>query len=218
MSLDFDAVSGELLNIADAGPSDILGPFTIHAWIKPDSVTSVRRIVAKWGSSTAERQYMLQLNVAKVDGRSGGTTNNDNITGPTSVSANVWSAVAYRRSTSGVGGEHGIWLNGADEGHEATATGNNNSAAPVRIATDNIDSNHFDGKIAEVAIWDAYLTPAEIGALARGIAAVQIRRQNLVGYWPLFGLADPEADYTGGGNATYGGSPTRFAHAPVARF
>ena len=43
----------------------------------------------------------------------------------------------------------------------------------------------MDGKIAEVGIWNAALTTAEIASLASGIICDKIRPQSLVFYAPL---------------------------------
>ncbi len=42
-----------------------------------------------------------------------------------------------------------------------------------------------DGRIAEVGIWNAALTAAEIASLAKGMACDKIRPQSLVFYAPL---------------------------------
>lgn len=43
----------------------------------------------------------------------------------------------------------------------------------------------FDGRIAEVGIWNAALTAAEIASLAKGMTCDKVRPQNLVFYAPL---------------------------------
>lgn len=43
----------------------------------------------------------------------------------------------------------------------------------------------YDGLIAEVGIWNAALTPAEVASLAKGMTCDKIRPQNLAFYAPL---------------------------------
>lgn len=47
--------------------------------------------------------------------------------------------------------------------------------------------NYWNGKIGEVAIWNARLNANEISALAKGFSPTQIRRDNLKLYMPLAG-------------------------------
>lgn len=46
-------------------------------------------------------------------------------------------------------------------------------------------SSFFDGKIAEVGIWNAALTTAEVASLAKGMTCDKVRPQSLVFYAPL---------------------------------
>jgi hypothetical protein len=43
----------------------------------------------------------------------------------------------------------------------------------------------MDGKIAEVGIWNAALTAAEVASLAKGMTCDKVRPQSLVFYAPL---------------------------------
>jgi hypothetical protein len=45
--------------------------------------------------------------------------------------------------------------------------------------------NYFNGRIAEVGIWNVALTAAEIASLAKGMTCDKVRPQNLVFYAPL---------------------------------
>ena len=77
-----------------------------------------------------------------------------------------------------------------DGGNSATSTGSALNPAPTRI---NIGARFssssaglfFDGQIAEVGIWNAALTAAEIASLAKGMTCDKVRPQSLVFYAPL---------------------------------
>jgi hypothetical protein len=45
--------------------------------------------------------------------------------------------------------------------------------------------NFYSGQLAEVGIWNAALTPAEIASLAKGMTCDKVRPQSLVFYAPL---------------------------------
>ena len=77
-----------------------------------------------------------------------------------------------------------------DGGNSATSTGSALNPSPTRI---NIGARFFtsspglffDGLIAEVGIWNAALTAAEIASLAKGMTCDKVRPQSLVFYAPL---------------------------------
>ncbi len=48
-----------------------------------------------------------------------------------------------------------------------------------------VTDREFDGRIAEVAIWDVILTADEAAILSKGYSPLFVRPQNLVAYWPL---------------------------------
>jgi hypothetical protein len=76
-----------------------------------------------------------------------------------------------------------------DGGNSATSTGSALNPAPTRI---NIGARFaassaglfMDGRIAEVGIWNAALTAAEIASLAKGMTCDKVRPQSLVFYAP----------------------------------
>lgn len=79
-----------------------------------------------------------------------------------------------------------IYLNGA----AGTSSGTNFSVAPTRFHM----GGYWNGAVytpvgnnilADVAVWNAALTQAEISALARGLSPLRIRPGNLVALWPL---------------------------------
>ena len=74
----------------------------------------------------------------------------------------------------------------------ASGTSNTTSVSPSGINTFDIGTrysptlgNYLNGLIAEVGIWNADLTAAEIAALAKGMTCDKIRPQSLVFYSPL---------------------------------
>jgi hypothetical protein len=64
-------------------------------------------------------------------------------------------------------------------------TQNINNATGIKIGTLAGGSQFPDGRIAEVGIWNAALTAAEIASLAKGMTCDKVRPQSLVFYAPL---------------------------------
>jgi len=99
---------------------------------------------------------------------------------------------------------------------------NSSSGAPSGInrtsigrVGDSTPGNHFKGRIAEAAVWDAALTDVEVAALAAGVSPLRVRSGNLKGYWAVFGVS-PETDFSGRGNNLTVTGTTIADHAPVA--
>ncbi len=73
-------------------------------------------------------------------------------------------------------------------------------------------SLYFDGTIAEVGIWNAALTAAEVASLAKGMTCDKVRPQSLVFYAPL---VRDLIDYKGGLTLTNNNSATVANHPRV---
>lgn len=80
-------------------------------------------------------------------------------------------------------------------------------------AYDDGSAEHWDGKIAEVAIWNRILTAAEAAMLGKGFSPLFIRN-GLVFYMPLMGNGSSEVDIIGGGSGTVTGA-IKAAHPPM---
>lgn len=76
-----------------------------------------------------------------------------------------------------------------------------------------------DGDMGEVGIWNVALTTLEWAALGLGVSVLKIRRESLVGYWPIEGIDSPEPDLSGNKfNMTVNGTPLRSNHVPIAPY
>jgi hypothetical protein len=72
---------------------------------------------------------------------------------------------------------------------------------------------YLDGMVAEVAIWSAALTDAEVAILALGYLPLAVRPQSLVAYWRL--IRDTDEDIVGGYSLTAVNGPSIGAHCRV---
>jgi hypothetical protein len=84
----------------------------------------------------------------------------------------------------------------------------------IGAKVDDAPNWHHDGLGGHFAIWNVALIIAEIVALARGVNPLRVRRASLKGYWPVFGVHDPEIDLIAGNNMTLSGTPLRAAIGP----
>jgi hypothetical protein len=220
MARDFPGSNSNYLSITNpAGTLDITGTaLTIAAWVRVDAFASASRAIAsKYGSGTGDNQYILYVNssgklVCEV-GDSGGV---DRATGATTVTTSAWLHTVGRKNGVGASALQ-VFLNGVTD---ATASSNRS----IQDTTDNFvigngqaNAFPFDGRIAEVALWNVALTAAEIAALAKGVSPLLVRPKNLAAYYPLWGVgAAGEPDLSGNAQAlTETGTVGVLDHAPV---
>ena len=127
------------------------------------------------------------------------------------VSSNTWFHACAVEAASN---DHRLFLNGANKSTTSL------SKTPVSInalnvGTDRINNNNVSlltGQIAEVGIWNAALTDAEVASLAKGMTCDKIRPQNLVYYAPLVRNL---IDQKGGRTITNNGGATVATHPRV---
>lgn len=113
---------------------------------------------------------------------------------------------------------HKIYVNGNEEGSDTTGvmpSGLDNTT--IAALNHNNRSYYFDGRIAEVGIWNAALTDAEVKILAAGFSPLFVRPQNLVGYWPLVRKTsdNKSIDKVGGFTLNEYNTPGQSAHPPI---
>lgn len=172
-------------------------PGTMAMWFKPANLTSFQQLL--YVINTANTSYFgigydgantfgLGDNVAYCEA-SLASVNQVGVS-PTGGTANVWMHIAgvFNSGTSRT-----AYLNGA-AGSVST-----NSAVPTTMNRTDIGhfaaTNPLNGSMAEIAIWTAALTAAEILSLAKGASPLSVRPEQLVRYWPVFGNG-AEADVT----------------------
>lgn len=161
--------------------------------------------------SAGQCQYMVFLNEPGHANQLGlyvrdqVSLNHDQFVYCTTVpTTSAWHNFVATLDWSGSGNNMLAYLDGVQCG----ATGVTNIAAIVSLGASmwiggspasfgNGPATHFTGHIAETAIWSARLSAGEVQSLATGQSPANVQRANLVGYWPLLGLASPEPDLSG---------------------
>ena len=178
-------------------------PMTFAAWFNCDQNTGAEGIVAT-GQPGSTDYHVLQVN-GNVGGdpiRAGSSTGTfRSATSSTGYTVGQWHHGAASFDSSSPYRQ--VWLDGGSKGTDTSANvattptvteiGRRPSGSPVE----------FNGRIAEVGIWDVVLTDAEVAMLAAGFAPPFVRPESLVCYVPLDGaFIDVK-----GGNWTENGTP-----------
>ena len=154
-------------------------------WFNADQVTTNDYLVSV--SSSANAYFALAIFGANAGDPVGafdfstsygpflGLTTTGYSAGTWTHAAGVWSSLSSRTA----------YINGGSSG---TNTSSQNAITLTRAqiaANAAAATNRMNGLIAEVGIWNAALTDAEIASLAKGMTCDKIRPQSLVFYAPL---------------------------------
>lgn len=215
MARFFDDASSEYLENDTAVVGDV--PLTLAAWIYSDDVASGddQSIIFVGDKDVSGAHFMLRYDATDpgdfILARHRASGPQGNATAGT-VTVNTWhhAAAVFASDTSRT-----AYFNGSPGSEETTnVTG---AITPDRIsigrAGDSSPGNHFSGRIAETAVWDAALTAPEIASLSKGFSPLFIRPQNLVFYAPL--IRDEDLDRVGGLSLTAFNTPTVAEHTRV---
>lgn len=133
----------------------------------------------------------------------------------TSFTANTWNhaAATFTSATS-----RAAYLNGGGKGTDATSRSPTINSLTVGGFSSGSLFGAMNGRLAEIGLWDAALTDAEVTSLANGTSPLRVRPQNLRCYWPLYGTGSPEPNYARNStdySLTLQAAPTQISHAPV---
>ena len=212
MARAFLAASTEYLSVASAPVT--AAPLTMACWFNANDVTTNYTLMGVGDSASLERFNMLVRGAVGGDPLSfraqdsGGGTNADTSSG---YSANTWHhgcAVAVSST------DRTVYLDGGNAGTSAVAHTPASIDRTVLAATAHSTiTQHFDGELAEAAIWNAALDADEAAALGAGFSPLLIRPQSLVFYVPL--VRDDDNDLIGGLSLTANGTPTVDPHPRV---
>ena len=212
-SLDLESSSSQYAKITDGSQTglDITGDITIELWTKWESLPSSNSptwLVGRYNGtiSASSYQFYIYNNAGTPQIRiiicSGSNIDvlSKNYTPPTGEWIHL--AVTWDASTSTAE----FYVNGSSIGTAiGTYTSNNNATADFNIgAGDSSPNGYFDGKMANLRIWDDVRTQSEI-ADNRYNLNLTPGSNNLIDVWKL------DNDYvseSGNNNLTASGSPT----------
>jgi hypothetical protein len=183
MAYQFVKASNQFLSINDTAILDVTGAITLACHAKRNAdLSTAQSLISKY-ESPSNRSYILQINTSGgLSSRFArdGTTNFISGANSTSTIPTNWSHLATTWTPNVVGAI--MYLNGIAGGTPSSS--NSNSVIYSGSANLTIGSG-YGGEIAEVGIWSAALSAAEIASLAKGMTCDKIRPQSLVFYAPL---------------------------------
>ena len=182
MAYDFTAASSQYLSTASAPVTSV--PFTMACWMRPSNAGSVG-VQLSLGDIGSNNRYLIYQSANTIYAAAASSSTLDqSLINNGSPPNNTWghTAAVFAATNS-----RQIYFNGT------AGTLNTGSVNPTGIDSlliaghyaDGVYKNFFDGDLAEVGIWNAALTAAEIASLAKGMTCDKIRPQNLVFYAPL---------------------------------
>lgn len=225
MAVDFDGSTQYLNRANEVHPP---GNLTLSCWANSDTQDgNERTLVAVSHTSTASRVARLQTAsaaappnlYAQVINNAVGINHRANVA--TQLPLSTWyHAGGTFSSTSSVI----AYLNGVAGSAVQTVSGAIATTNSLQIGALNFGGTilqFFNGRIAEVALWNVVLTAAEMLILSKGYSPLFVRRANLKAYWPLFGRFNPEPMTGGLGVAgvaqdlTLINSPLQSAHPRI---
>lgn len=175
-------------------------PVTISAWFYPTSNSNAMQIAGLSDNTSAAVFTQLRFagspgtNAVQASSRNGATV--ATASSSTGATVNAWNhGVATFTSAT----RRDAYLNGGNGGNNTTSrTWPTANTFSVGATINNTVTQPYDGRIAEVGIWNVVLDADEISALAKGICPNIIRPSSLISYYPLIGEFSPEIDVKGG--------------------
>jgi hypothetical protein len=205
MAYNFTSASSQRLSIASTPVTAT--PLTMSAWFRRATISANTALVCL--SQPAAPAHILSLRSNLQVGAGSFDGNFAQSLSGTTVSQDVWThgAGVWASTTSRTAYQNGV-----------AGTTNTSSINPTvdRIGIGALNrtspAEFFNGDIAEVGIWNAALTAAEIASLADGMTCDKVRPQSLVFYAPL---VRDLIDYKGGLTITNNNTATVANHPRV---
>lgn len=201
------------------------------AALLPRTVTTAPLTLSAWFSATAANGTIVYVgNGAIADGWWLGINPTGNIEAIT-INNNFASYAVAATSTAITGSAwtHGCgvftsdasrtaYLNAGSAVTETTSVipaGTINTVAIACARPNGAIIGYFNGRIAEVGIWNVALTAAEVASLARGVSPLLVRPGSLFAYWPLIGRVSPDLELLNGLSVNVVNSPPHADHTRV---
>ncbi len=191
VSRNVDSGGASYLQAANTG-LQLTGEMTVSHWIKVDVIQGYSLARA---SQTPQR-YCWGIH---IDASSYGAFLGDNGFNATHVNGTIdprpghWDHVVFR-VTGGTGMQ--MYVNGFLDGAATSSYALTTSVELLTFGGWGDHSNVMDGKLKDVAIWNAALNYEEISRLYTGFCPYYVRPGNIRGYWPLGESSSAEHDYS----------------------
>lgn len=184
--------------------------FSVSCWVRPTTLSATQSLVSIGDVDTNNEQWRLTTSAGQKARWSAQTSAGEAFaTSTASLVTGTWAHVCGVETSAT---SRAVWLNGTSN----TNTTNRSPAGAdtlrigAKVTTGTLDS--ADGDIAEVAVWNAALSSAEIAILAAGYSPLFVRPESLVFYMPL---VRSDVEVVGGLAMTAVASPTVSNHVRV---
>lgn len=193
-------------------------PLTLACWFKPTTTTGTQYLLALLTAGTANRGFALGHITGTPFAFERGDALGQGNAG-SALTAGTWGHVAGTFQ-SGTTGARTSYINGV-AGTASTATvatpptPDRTEVGAYNPSVAGTFANFASGVFAEVGIWNAALTAAELASLAKGFRPFQIRPSALVFFDPCDVNASPNRDIRGGLQLAWTGTPTLAPHPPI---
>lgn len=195
----------DLITVAANARINDLSPLTILCWQRPVNTGEVAgRYIDKGGNTawfivTGGHDFRVLFSGNDVLRTTQSSQN----------PANTWThlAATWDGSTNGTGIRlyaNGVEVTSYSATGNATGSRDSDAAADLIIGNNAAASRTYNGRISHLQIYNRELSAGEITTLMHKPGKIL---SGCVGYWPLFGVASPEPDWSGGGlNGTLTGT------------
>jgi hypothetical protein len=216
MARDFTPATPDKLTVTTAVVT--AAPFTVASWFNSDSATINQFLVTIGETGTGNNRWFLSVAGAVVGDP---VQFNAKVTTDRTCSTTTGYTVGQWHHACGVEAsatDRRVFIDGGSKATETTSTvptGANRTRIGASV-TNETGTAPFDGRIAEVVIWNVALSDAEVALISRpGFPQHRYRSGSVVGYWRL-GVASPEPDWSGMGNHLTVSAPTIADHVGAA--
>ncbi|RKY69318.1 MAG: hypothetical protein DRQ02_01275 [Candidatus Latescibacterota bacterium] len=215
MARSFASASSEYLeNTVGAPVSGV--PLTIAAWVSVTNPFTWTNLIicCIQDKDTSDQMFALEIRnestvFARALTRQGGTLARAVATNTLSYGTWYLCVATFISSSS-----RACSVDGANRGTNTTSvTPSGLDSVSIGRYGDSSPGNYFNGKVAEVAVWDTNLSIAETQVLAARFSPLFVRPQNLVSYWSL--IRDEDQDRVGGYDMTAYNTPSIATHPPI---
>lgn len=205
MARDFNGSSDNLL--VTSTPVTAV-PISISAWVYADALTADHCIVSI-RDNTGFNYFSLYSNSSgTIAAQTIGTT----ATTSSSIATGKWYHVAAVFSAVN---SRAVYINGGSKG---TGSGSSTPTGIDRISVGagyvSFATKYWNGKIAEVGIWNKALSDADVLALSKRRSPDFVRPDDLPFYSKILGRNSPEPDLIGSRHLTVTGA-TQAAHPGI---
>jgi hypothetical protein len=210
MSYDFDGTNDWIGNTTTCPVTS--GPCSVACWFWPDSLGHIINITNSTGADNFRLSVITgnKLRLNAVDNGVG-----DTIDTAGSVSTSDWNFGGFR-ITSSTSRKLYLFSSPSYTIETVTDTSSQNPTGFTRLHIGSRRNNsttdeYYNGKIAEVAIWNVSLEDSDFISMSKGICYTLVRPQNLVFYAPLIrdivDLTTSKLTLTNNGGATVANHP-----------